>query len=340
MSSFAIPMIASYEADIFLKNRDKTRSVKKIYEATQLKEKATYIAIVGQVGATYYNIVKLDKLIALQEEIIKDRNEIYEMMKLSNEEGIASTADLVRADKSRIAASTTLIDMKKNREMLLNALCVLIGESPANAQDLKRISYDEINVEKTIPEEISSEVITSRPDYLAAQKMVEKAGLDVRVAKKEFLPSINILGLLSFTVTNLNKTMNWESALAGVGGSAMLPIFTGGSRIANFKINKNKYEQTLLTYHKTNLTSIQEVNDSLSNLKLDNEKYVKNVETLAMEQKDFNFTAYKYDEGIISKLDLLQRKEALLTMQQIVATSKTDCLINHISLYKAVAGNL
>ena len=59
-----------------------------------------------------------------------------------------------------------------------------------------------------------------------------------------------------------------------------------------------------------------------------------------MEQKDFNFTAYKYDEGIISKLDLLQRKEALLTMQQMVATSKTDCLINHISLYKAVAGNL
>lgn len=340
MGSFAIPMIASYEADIFLKNRDKTRSVKKIYEATQLQEKATYIAIVGQVGATYYNIVKLDKLISLQEEIIKDRNEIYEMMKLSNEEGIASTADLVQADKARVAATTSLIDMKKNREVLLNALCVLIGESPANAQELKRISYDEISANKTIPEEISSEVITSRPDYLASQKMLEKAGIDVRVAKKEFLPSINILGLLAFTVTNLNKTMSWESATAGIGGSAMLPLFTGGSRIANFKINKNKYEQSLLTYHKTNLTAIQEVNDSLSNLKLDNEKYVKNLETLGMEQKDFKFSEYKYNEGTISKLDLLQRKEALLVMQQLVASSQTDCLVNQISLYKAVAGNL
>ena len=340
MGSFAIPMIASYEADIFLKNRDKTRSVKKIYEATQLQEKATYIAIVGQVGATYYNIVKLDKLIALQEEIIKDRNEIYEMMKLSNEEGIASTADLVQADKARVAATTSLIDMKKNREVLLNALCVLIGESPANAKELKRISYDEIKVNKTIPEEISSEVITSRPDYLASQKMLEKAGIDVRVAKKEFLPSINILGLLAFTVTNLNKTMNWESAVAGVGGSAMLPLLTGGSRIANFKINKNKYEQSLLTYHKTNLTAIQEVNDSLSNLKLDNEKYVKNLETLGMEEKDFKFSEYKYNEGTMSKLDLLQRKEALLVMQQLVASSKTDCLVNQISLYKAVAGSL
>ena len=105
-------------------------------------------------------------------------------------------------------------------------------------------------------------------------------------------------------------------------------------------INKNKYEQSLLTYHKTNLTAIQEVNDSLSNLKLDNEKYVKNLETLGMEEKDFKFSEYKYNEGTISKLDLLQRKEALLVMQQLVASSQTDCLVNQISLYKAVAGNL
>lgn len=338
--AFAIPLIASYEADIFLKNKDKTRSAKKLYETSQLQEKATYIAVAGQVGAAYYNIVKLDKLISLQEEIINDRKQIYNLMKLSNEEGIVSTADLVQAEKAYVTATSDLIDLKKSREIILNSLAVLIGESPVNTKNFKRISYDNIKIDKTIPNELSSEIITSRPDYLVAQKMLEKAGIDIRIAKKEFLPTIDILGLLSFSTTSLAKTMNWENAIAGAGASAMLPLFTGGAKIANLKINKNKYEQALLSYQKTNLTAIQEINDSLSTLKLDNEKYIKNLKTLEMEKQDFGYTEMKYKQGIISYLDLLQKKEAMLVIQKMVASSKTACLINHISLYKAAAGNL
>ena len=342
MGVFSVPMIASYEADIFLKNRDKTKSVKKLYEASQQQERATYISIVSEVAATYYNIVKLDELISLQEELINDRKEIYDLMKLANEEGIASTSDLVKADKAYIVAVSDLYDLKKAREIILNTLCVLIGESPANAQDLQRISYNEINVEKIIPEKISSEVITSRPDYLVAQKMLEKSGIDVRVAKKEFLPAIDILGLLSFSVTSAAGSggMSWRNAIAGGAGSVMLPLFTGGAKMANFKINKNRYEQALQNYQKTNLTAIKEVNDALSRLKLDNEKYQKNLQAYDMEAQDFGFSQMKYDEGVISNLDLLQRKETLLVMKKMVATTKTETLINHIGLYKAVAGNL
>jgi len=337
---FAIPMIASYEADIFLKNHDKTKSAKKLYEASQFQEKATYIAIASQVGATYYNIVKLDQLISVQEEIIKDRQEIVDLMLLSNAHGIVSTSDLVKAEKAYVAATSALTDYKKAREIMLNSLCVLIGESPANSNSIKRISYNKLNNIKPIPKEISSEVIMARPDYMVAQKMLERAGIDVRVAKKEFLPTIDILGLMAFSTTSIASTMNWENAIAGAGVNAMLPLFTGGAKIANFKINKNRYQQALANYQKTNLTAIQEVNDSLSVLKLDNEKYLKNVKTLKMEEKDFWYTQAKYNEGVISKLDLLQRKENLLVMQQVVTNSKAECIVDYIGLYKAVAGNI
>lgn len=340
MGAFAIPMIASYETDIFLKNHDKTKSAKKIYEASKFQEQATYLAIASQVGATYYNIVKLDELINIQKELINDREEIRDLMKLSNEEGISSTADLVNAEKSYVQATADMIELKKAREIALNTLAVLIGESPANTNEFKRISYDEVSNLKEIPTEISSETITSRPDYLVAQKMLEKSGIDVRVAKKEFLPTINILGMLSFSTSSLTKSMSWENAIAGVGGQAMLPLFTGGSKIANLKINKNRYEQALATYQKTNLSAIQEVNDSLSNLKLDNEKYQQNLKSLSMEEKDFGFSEAKYEEGIISKLDLLQKKEALLVTNKMVTSSKVDCLVNQISLYKALAGKI
>lgn len=339
-SSLGFPVMVSYEADIFLKNHDKTKSVKKLYEISKEKEKAAYISIASAIGATYFNIVKMDKLISLQEEIIKDRKQIYELMKKRNEQGITSTADLIRADKAYVIAQSELSDLKKAREILLNSLAVMTGESPNNINELKRISYDELSYNKPIPKEISSEIITQRPDYVIAEKMVEKAGIDVRVAKKEFLPKIDILGLMFFGTSSLGTSMNWTNALAALRGAAMLPLFTGGAKFANLRLNKNKYEQILQTYYKTNLTAIQEVNDALSSLKLDNEKYNKNVRSYEMQKTDYKFMEKRHEHGIISGLDLLQQRENLLVMNKMVAASKTECYIDQISLYKAVGGKL
>lgn len=338
--SHGFPAMVSYEADIFLKNHDKTKAIKKVYETSKLQEKATYITVASAVGATYFNIVRLDKLISIQNEIIADRKEIYELMKKRNEQGITSTADMVRADKAYVLAQVDLSDLQKARENLLNSLAVLTGESPNNINEFKRISYDELVYKKSMPKEIPSEIITQRPDYLAAEKMVEKAGIDVRVARKEFLPKIDILGLLFFNTTSLGASMNWANALALLGGQAMLPIFTGGAKFANLRLSKNKYEQIMQNYYKTNLVAIQEVNDSLSNWKLDDEKYRKNLKSYDMQKADYNYMEKRYEQGVISNLDLLQQKENLLVLDKMIASSKTECYIDQISLYKAVGGKL
>ena len=59
-----------------------------------------------------------------------------------------------------------------------------------------------------------------------------------------------------------------------------------------------------------------------------------------MEQKDFTFTKNKYNEGIISKLDVLQKEEVLLSVNKLVVTSKIDVLASEISLYKALGGKV
>ena len=115
----------------------------------------------------------------------------------------------------------------------------------------------------------------------------------------------------------------------------MLPLFTGGAKVANLRLNKNKYEQILQNYYKTNLTAIQEVNDALSSLKIDDEKYHKNLQSFDMQKSDYSYMQKRYEQGVISKLDLIQQKETLLVMDKMVVSSKTDCLINQISLYKA-----
>ncbi len=342
VGAFAVPMIANYELDLFLKNRDKTKAQKKLHEVSMLAEKSAYISISSAVGSTYYNIVRADKLISLQETIVADRKTIYELMKQSNDEGIVSTADLVEAKEALVISESNLIELKKTRTKLLNALAVLTGDSPNNINDFKRISYDALKFEKTIPNEIPAVVIDKRPDYLIAEKMVEKAGLDVRVAKKEFLPSINISGLLAFNTLSMPNmgSFNWENAIAGLGGGAFLPLFAGGAKIANLKLNKNKYEQILENYRKTNLTAIQEVNDTLSDLKLNNEKYQKINTALDMEKEIFGYSKDKYNQGVISYLDLIQREESLYNIEKMLVSSKMDEIISQISLYNATAANL
>lgn len=338
--TLGLPMIVSYEADIFLKNRDKTKSSKKNWENSKYEERAAYIAIAGAVGSTYLNIVSLDKAIELQTEIVSLRKQIHELMQLSNEEGLVSTTDVIRANKSLVQGETDLIELNKKREVLLHQLSVLIGESPENAHSLARTSLDEINYNNFVPEYIESEVITQRPDYLKAENSVEKAGIDVRVARKEFLPTINLLGGGIFSSDDFNSLFTTRNMLLGLAGGIMAPIFTGGRNTANLKLKKATYERVLQNYYKTNITAIQEVSDALVKVKMDKQKVEQTLKQANLENADFKFTEMKYNEGTISLLDLAQKRESLLYINQLVAQQKAEFMVDYIGLYKATGSKL
>lgn len=338
--TFAAPALVNYEADIFLKNHDKTKMAKKDYEKALQDERTAYITIASAVGSTYLNIVKLDKMIELQEQIVADRKVIYDLMLLRNKEGLTSTSDTVKANKSYIAGQTSLTEYKKQRNILLNQLCVLIGDSPEKANNIERIKYDDLNFSGIVPKEISSEIIAQRPDYITAEKMIEKAGIDVRVAKKEFLPTINLTGVALFMNNEFGSLLSTKGALAALAGAVNLPLFTGGKRVANLKLKKATYQRLLNNYYQTNLTAIQEVNDTLTAISHDNKKFEDAKMQSELERKDFGLSNAKYNEGIISKLDLTQLRENVLSTDKLVADLKINCFIDYIGLYKAVGSEL
>lgn len=334
-SGFGIPMIVQYEADIFLKNHDKTKSVKKLYEGSKTDERSAYIAIASAVGTNYFNIVKLDKMISLQEDIVKARQNIYDLMLLRNKEGLTSTADTIKANKALVQGQTDLLELKKQREQLLHQFCVLIGESPENSDSIARNSLDNLNYQLSIPQQIPSEIITHRPDYIKAELMVEKAGIDVRVARKEFLPSINIIGGGLFNAGDIGSLFTTKNMLLGVAGGLMAPLFQGGSLKANLRLKKATYERVLQNYYKTNLTAIQEVNDALVASRLDKDKMSQTEKQYNLEKSDYGYNEQKFNQGTISKLDLIQYQENLLTIEKLVAQQKVECMTDAISLYKA-----
>ena len=99
---FTVPFTASYEADIFLKNRDKTKSSKKAYEATKFQEQSIYISLASNVATTYINIVKYDKQIELQRELVAIKREELSREELKYKNGLSSVLILNEYKKKDI----------------------------------------------------------------------------------------------------------------------------------------------------------------------------------------------------------------------------------------------
>ena len=93
-------------------------------------------------------------------------------------------------------------------------------------------------------------------------------------------------------------------------------------------------------YYQTNLTAIQEVNDALTTILHDDKKYNDTKTQSELERKDFDISNASYEQGVISKLDLIQLKENVLSTDKLVADQKINCLIDYIGLYKAVGSQL
>lgn len=334
---FSVPFIASYEPDLLLKNRDKTRSSERQYEAARFQEQSTYISMIAAVGTVYLNVIKFDKEINLQTCLVQVKKEelIRENERYQN--GTSTAQNVNNARKDYQSAKSNLDTLTKSRDIALTQLAIMIGESAENACSLKRNSFDCLEYMKQIPCEVSADVIFSRPDVYAAEKLLEKAGIDVRIARKEFLPRFNVTAIYAFT--NLDGNFfNWNSAFAAVLASVTQDIFTGGRKVANLKLYKERYEELFENYKETDLRALKDVRDSLLIIYQDTKVDKNTITNLQLEEDNHARYCKSYKQGIIPYTDLLKEREQLITNQRNQTESKAARLTDYITLYKAVGG--
>ena len=339
-NAFVLPFIASYEADLLLKNRDKTRAIKKSYEAAKFNEKAVYLALLSDVATVYTNILRYDDLIKKQEEILKIQEEILNRNDKKFKHGVINLTDLNNVKKNVEASKSTLENLKKNRETAVMQLAVLTGNSAANTANMKFGNFDSFEYSGEIPKEVSSDIIFARPDVKAAEANLEKAQIDVRVAKKEFFPTFNIVGVWAFNTIAPGSFFSWESSLAAILAGASQDIFKGGMKVARLKMQKAKYEELFEDYNQTNLEAVKEVNTSLCIIKHDKQVEANTKSELGYELQNFGNAEKKLNQGVISVPEYLVAKTEFLESQTNFTQAKTQRIINYFTLYKAVGGQL
>ncbi|MBP3923983.1 TolC family protein [bacterium] len=339
-NAFILPFIANYEADFLLKNRDKTKSEKKSYEASKFEEKAVYLSLLSDVATVYTNILAYDELIGLAQEKVAIYSEILKRDNKKFKRGTISTSQLNTSEKNLETSKNELENLQKEQEILLMQLAVLTGKSADYTQDLRRGKFETIEYQKKIPDEIESDVIFSRPDVMQAEKMLEKAKIDIRVARKEFLPRFNITGLWIFNTIAPGTFFSWESSLAAILAGASQDIFTGGRKIANLKIQKAKYEELFEKYRQTDLDAVKEVNTALCLIKHDTKVDKNTLSKVQYEYRNLENSRKKYARGTISTPEYLNDLSKFIDVQKEAIQTKNQRLVNYFTLYKAVGGKL
>ena len=339
-NAFILPFIANYEPDFLLKNRDKTRSAKKAYEAAIYEEKSVYISLLGDVAAVYTNILQYDYLIELQNESVKALHRMYLADSGKYARGVINSTELHLSKQNLENADSQLKKLEKERDTLLMQLAVLCGLSPDCINNLQRGTLAAFEYSGEIPSGVVSDVIYSRPDVMKAEKNLEKAKIDVRIARKEFLPSFNITGVWIFNTIAPGSFFSWESSLASILAGATQDIFKGGMKVANLRMQKAKYEELFNEYRQVDLNAVKEVNTALCIVKQDTAVDKNTLSIVQSQKKIFENAESKYNRGVISTPDYLNEYNKLLSSKQESAQAKTQRIVDYFTLYKAVGGKL
>lgn len=334
-TNLLFPISASYEFDIWGLNHTKTKSVKKQLEIVKEQERAKYITVTGNFAASYYNLLRCDKLIKIQKEINATQEEILRLTKIKFESGKCPVTEVIQQEQLLKAYQEELNILNKERELVDEELRYVMADkeittiADTSDRDIPLIDF---------PRQIPSDVIESRPDYIIAQMNLERMGLDVKVAKKNFLPRFIIFGQFGFNAYRLSNLFNNNALLSSVGVAPVLDIFTGGRKLAYLRFKKYEFDEALEYFKKTVLSSYKEVNDALSNANM----YAKNLTSalarLELEKQNYQIAQDTFTSGKGTKPELLVSYERELLVQKDIVDSKTNTLISVISLYKTVGG--
>ncbi len=226
-----------------------------------------------------------------------------------------------------------------NKQLIVGRqLGVLTGEREKDLSVMPRSDYSMITL-LPLPDGINAEVIQFRPDFMKAEEYIQKIGIDVKVAKRDFLPKFVLYGQAGFSAYNFTNIFGNHTFKSLVGVMPFIDLFTGGAKIAHLRYKKLELEKAQQIYEKTILSSIQDINNSLDGAITRNKNYKESVKRYNLANDKYNLAQKKFDIGAKSNLDMMKDKEKLLVAEKDKVNCQVNYLISTLNIYKAVGGN-
>ena len=124
------------------------------------------------------------------------------------------------------------------------------------------LDADKLSAE--LPVGVPSEVLTQRPDVLAAEHQLIAANADIGAARAAFFPSITLTGNYGTASTELSGLFKPGSRAWTFSPQISVPIFAGGANVANLDLSEVEKNVYIAQYEKALQSAFREVDDALA----------------------------------------------------------------------------
>ncbi len=337
-NSYALPFNVQWEVDYLLKNYNQVQKSRLDEKNSYLELKASNLMVVSDVASFYFNISKLNEEIEKQTKIKDNSYQIFLRKRKMFDYGVISSIELNKAEENYLEEKNKCEILYTEKERFLTSLLYYMGKTPSNRDLIKITHFGDIDFKGVYPETLKGDIIQYRPDVSKMENELEKAKIDITIAKKEFLPQINIIGLMVFSTFVQN--FGWDGVFAALLAGATQNIFDGGKRVFTLKKRKAEYELMVENFLKTDLNALKEVNDALFKVKTDYKVYENEKMKLNLSNSNFKKVSNSFNKGTKSYIDYLDENILFLKNDISYQNSKNQNFTNLLTLYKAVGGAL
>lgn len=337
LPDFLVATNVSWELDIWRKLRNARDAASLRYLGTREGRNYIVTRLVSEVAEKYYELLALDnrlqtldKTIAIQEQTL----EIAKAMKAAargTELAVQRFEAEVRKNQSeRLIIQQEIIEVE-------NRLNFLAGRYP---QHVERQSVDYINLQlHALSAGVPAQLLQNRADIREAERQLAAAGLDVRVARARFYPSLNISAGFGYEAFNPRYLfMGPESMIYNVGGDLVAPLINKRAIQADYRTANAVQLQKLYNYQRVILNAFVEVINRLSKV----ENYGKSIEIKKQQlqslEASVDSATQLFQNARADYMEVLLAQRDMMEARMVLIQTKQQQLAAIVNAYQALGG--
>ena len=328
--------MASWEIDFWGRVRSLKEAALETYLATEAAQRAATVGLIAQVANSYLGICELDERIALARETLASRAETLRIFTRRVEVGSTSRFDLTQVQTLWSQAQILEAQLEQARAAEMNALTMLVGtpiELPAEPHPL-----DEQHMVVDLRAGLPSDLLSNRPDILAAEHQLKAAHANIGAARAAFFPRIALTGSIGTVSNDLDGLFAAGSQMWRFSPSLSLPLFDGGQRRNNMCLAEVRRDLAVASYEKTVQGAFREVANALSARRWMAEQVATATAALAVQHERARLARLRYDNGAAAFLEVLDAQRELLSAEQQLVQLRRGLVSSRVTLYAALGG--
>lgn len=330
--------VSSFEVDLFGRNQSLTRAARETWLASEYTALSTRLTLIADTTTAWLTLAADNSNLALAKNTLQSAADSLAVTLRRQQAGVAASSDVAQAQtvyqqaRASVASYQTLVMQDKN------ALDLLVGASvPASLLPglLESLTDDSIVL---VPAGVSSSVLLRRPDVQEAEHNLKSANANIGAARASFFPSITLTASAGVGSNSLANLFSHGSRIWAFSPSVTLPLFAGGSNLAQLRYAQAQQQGLIASYEKTIQAAFRDVADALARRGTLNEQLDAQRNYVAAAQQALDSAERLYRAGSADYLSVLTARRSLWSAQEQLITLQQTDLENRITLWQSLGG--